>query len=185
MARSITTAGVALAGIVSAVLFVSVFFVPVARGEQDELRIGKYRVTANFPCRPKHDRQVIGTTEAGEEVTQVMLICSQGSDTYSLSAVAYPEQALKSLTADAWASRTIDGLRAQPHYTFQSSSRVSHGGFPAMRMYFSDTGTPPRDMRRLMVLTDAGVVTIGTGRKPGLPALPADFADSLAITPAK
>jgi hypothetical protein len=182
MARlMIMTAIAAFAGIVSAIYL----FVPVGSADQTELSIGKYRVVANFPCPPKRQKQVIGKTEAGEELSQTSLVCSQGGASYSLSATEYPEQVLKSQSADAWTSSTLDGLRSQPHYTFKSSSRLSHQSFPAIRMHFLDSRVPPMDMARLSVLTDTGIIVIGTSWHSGSPEpSPAiTFAGSLTITP--
>src|SRR5262245_15330712 len=141
-ARLIMTAITAFAGIILAVYL----FVPIGGTAQDDLKIGKYRITADFPCRPRRHKQVVGKTETGDEVSQTGLLCSQGDVTYSLTGAEYSEQVLKSLPADAWASRTLDGLRSQPHYTHESSSRLSHQSFPAIRMHFSDSRAPPMDM---------------------------------------
>ena len=177
------TAIAAFAGIVSAIYL----FVPVGSADQAELSIGEYRIMANFPCPPKRQKQVIGKTDAGEELSQVSLVCSQGGVSYSLSATEYPGQVLKSLSADAWASNTLNGLRSQPHYTFKSSSRLSHQSFPAIRMHFLDSRAPPMDMARLSVLTDSGVIVIGTSWPSGLPepSPGSTFTSSLAITPVK
>ena len=173
----------AFAGIVSAIYL----FVPIGSADQAELSIGKYRMMANFPCPPKRQKQVIGKTEAGEELSQTSLVCSQDGVSYSLSATEYPEQVLKSLSADAWASNTLDGLRSQPDYTFKSSSRLSHQSFPAIRMHFLDSRVPPMDMARLSVLTDAGIVVIGGSWPSGSPEpSPATkFTGSLTITSVK
>jgi hypothetical protein len=173
----------ALAGIGSA----SFLFVPIGNADDAELSIGKYSIVANFPCPPKRQKQVIGKTDAGEELSQVSLVCSQGGVSYSLSATEYPGQVLKSLSADAWASNTLNGLRSQPHYTFKSSSRLSHQSFPAIRMHFLDSRAPPMDMARLSVLTDSGVIVIGTSWPSGLPepSPGSTFTSSLAITPLK
>ena len=72
MARLIMTAIAAFAGIVSAIYL----FVPIGREDQAELSVGKYRIMANFPCPPKRQKQVIGKTEAGEELSQTSLVCS-------------------------------------------------------------------------------------------------------------
>jgi len=147
--------------------------------------MGKYRVRADFPCRPKRNKVGIGRTETGEELVLTNLVCSHGGVTYSLSATEMSEQSLKSLPADAWASNTLDGLRAQPNNVQKSSSRLSHLGFPAIRMHFTDTTAPSMDMARLSLLTDAGVVMIGTSWHSGAPEPPATFTGSLAIAPAK
>jgi len=181
MGRLIMTAIAAFAGIVSAIYL----FVPVGSADQAELSIGKYRIMANFPCPPKRQTQVIGKTGAGEELSQTSLVCSQGGVSYALSATAYPEQVLKSLSADVWASTTLDGLSSQPHYTFKSSARLSHQSFPAIRTHFSDSRVPPLDMARLSVLTDAGIVVIGGSWPSGSPepSLATNFTGSLTITP--
>jgi hypothetical protein len=173
----------AFAGIVSAIYL----FVPIGSADQAELSIGKYRIMANFPCPPKRQKQVIGKTETGEELSQTSLVCSQDGVSYSLSATEYPEQVLKSLSADAWASNTLDGLRSQPDYTFKSSSRLSHQSFPAIHMQFLDSRVPPMDMARLSVLTDAGIVVIGGSWPSGSPEpSPATkFTGSLTITSVK
>jgi hypothetical protein len=165
MARLIMTAIAAFAGIVSVIYL----FIPVGGADQPELSIGKYRMMANFPCTPKRQKQVIGKTEAGEELSQTSLICSQGGVSYSLSAPEYPDQVLKSLSTDARASNTLDALRSQPHYTFKSSSRLSHQSFSAIRMHFLDSRSPPMDMIRVSVLTDTGVIVIGTSWHSGSP----------------
>jgi hypothetical protein len=179
MLRSIIAAVAALAGIVSAVYL----FVPVARAEQNEVHIGKYRVTADFPCRPKRNSQVVGKAQTGYDLPQTTLVCSQGGVSYSLTATEYPGEVLKSLSADAWASNTLDRLRAQPNYAHKSSARLSYQSFPAIRMHFTDTRTPPLDMARLTILTDAGVVMIGTSWPSKAPEPPAAFVSSLAIAP--
>jgi len=177
------TAIAAFAGIVSAIYL----FVPIGRAEQDELSIGKYRITANFPCRPKRQKQVIGRTETGDELSQTSLVCSQRDVSYSLSAAEYSEQALKSLPADAWANRSLDSVRSQPHYTLKSSTRLSYENFPAIRTHFSDSRVPPIDMARLSVLTDAGIIVIGASWPSGSPEpSPATtFTSSLTITSVK
>jgi len=183
MARLIMTAIAAFAGIVSAIFL----FIPIGGADQAELSIGKYRIMANFPCPPKRQKQVIGKTEAGEELSQATLICSRGGVSYSLSATEYPEQVLKSLSTDAWVSNTLDGLRSQPHYTFKSSSRLSHQGFPAIRMHFLDSRVPAMDMAHLSVLTDTGVIVIGTSWHSGSPepSPASSFTSSLTITSVK
>jgi hypothetical protein len=183
MARLITTAIAALTGIISA----SCLFIPVGNADQAELIIGRYRIVANFPCPPKRQKQVIGKTEAGEELSQISLVCSQGGASYSMSATEYPEQVLKSLSADAWASSTLEGLRSQPHYIFKSSSRLSQQSFPAIRMHFVDSRAPPMDMARLSVLTESGVIVIGTSWHTGLaePSPGSNFTSSLTIAPVK
>ena len=94
--------------------------------------------------------------------------------------------ATRSVSADALASNTLDGLRSQSHYTFKSSSRLSHQSFPAIRMHFWIPGHP-MDMARVSVLTDTGVIVIGTSWEPGLPEpSPAiTFTSSLTMTPVK
>ena len=108
LARSIMAALAVLAWIISAIYL----FVPSTRAEQDELSIRKYQITADFPCRPKRGKKVIGGAETGGEMPQTILVCSQGGVTYSLSATEYSEQTLKTLTADAWAKATLDGLHS-------------------------------------------------------------------------
>ena len=183
MARLITTAIAALAGIVSA----GCLFVQIGSADQAELNIGKYRIVANFPCPPKRQKQVVGKTATGEELSQTSLVCSQGGASYSLSATEYPEQVLKSLSADAWASSTLEGLRSQPHYTFKSSSRLTHQSFPAIRMHFLDSRAPPMDMARLSVLTDNGVIVIGSSWHSDSPepSPASSFTSSLNITQVK
>jgi hypothetical protein len=179
MVKSIVIAIAALAGIVSAVYL----FVPIGGAGQDEARIGKYRVAAEFPCQPKRNKQAVGKTETGYDLQQTTLVCSQGGVSYSLTATEYPTQVLKSLSADTWASNTLDGLRAQPNYTHKASSRLSHLGFPAIRMHLTDTRAPPMDMARLAILTDAGVIMIGTSWRSDAPEPPAAFTDTLKIAP--
>jgi hypothetical protein len=180
MVRLIMTAIAAFAGIVSAIHLV----VPIGHAEQEELSIGKYRIMADFPCRPNRQKQVIGRTETGDEISQTTFVCSQGVITYSLSATEYSEQVLKSLPADVWVNRTLDGVRSQPRYTLKSSTRQPHQTFPAIRAHFSDSRVPPLDMARLSVLTDAGIVVIGGSWPSGSPEpSPAiKFTDSLTIT---
>jgi hypothetical protein len=182
-ARLIMTAIAAFAGIIS---FVHLF-VPVGSTEQDDLRFGKYRVMAEFPCRPKRHKQVIGKTETGEEISQTTLVCSQGGITYSLSATEYSEQLLKSLPADVWANRTLDSVRSQPHYTLKSSTRLSYQSFPAIRTFALDSKIPPMDMARLSVLTDTGIIAIGGSWPSGSPEPSAatKFTSSLTITSVK
>jgi hypothetical protein len=159
-------------------------FIPV--GGSDHVRIGKYRVTADFPCRPKRHKAVITKTETGDELSQTSLLCTQGGVIYSLSPVEIPEQALKSLSADAWVSNTLDGLRAQPHNAHKSSSRLSHQGFPAIRMHFSDSSeSPSMDMARLSVLTDAGTIMIGTSWHSDSPEPQDTVTGSLTIAAPK
>lgn len=176
-ASLIVTAIAACAGIISAVYL----FVPV--GGADDLSIGNYRIRADFPCLAKRLKQVIGTTETGDELSQTSLMCSQGDVTYSLSAAEYSEHVLKSLPADVWLNRSLDSVRSQPHYTLNSSTRLSHQTFPAIRMHFSDSTVPPLDMARLSVLTDAGFVVIGATWPSGSPQPPSatGFTNSLSI----
>ena len=144
---------------------------------------GKYRITANFPCRPKRYKQVVGKTDMGDEVTQTMLVCSQGDVTYSVSAVEYPEQAIKSMPADAWLERSLDGLRSQPQYTLKTSARQAHQAFPAILTHFLDSREPPIDLARLFVMTDAGMIVIGASWPSGSPepSRATSFTDSLSI----
>jgi hypothetical protein len=168
-------------GVVAASISSVILFVPIEGG--DNVKIGKYRITANFPCRPKRHKQVIGKTDMGDEVTQTMLVCSLGDITYSVSAVEYPEQAIKSLAADAWAKATLDGVRSQPHSTLRSSSQLSYQNFPAIRMHVLDPKEPPIDLARLSVLTDAGVIMIGVSWPSGSPepSRATSFTSSLSV----
>lgn len=183
MARSIMTAIAVFAGIISAIYL----FVPITRAEQDELSIRKYRITADFPCRPKRTKQMIGRTETGDEIPLTMLVCSQGGVTYSLSATEYSEQTLKDLAAEAWAKATVDGVRSQPHYTLKSSSQLQYQNFPAIRMHVLDSKEPPVDRTRLSVLTDAGVIMIGVSRPSDSPepSPSTTFSNSLTIKSVK
>jgi hypothetical protein len=178
-ARLIMTAIAAFAGIISAVHL----FVPIGGTAQDDLNIGKYRITADFPCRAKRHTQVVGKTETGDEVSQTSLLCSQGDVTYSLSATEYSEQAIKSLPADAWLNRSLDGVRSQPQYTLKSSTRQAHQTFPAIRTHFSDSRVPPVDRARLFVMTDAGTILIGASWPSGSPepSRATSFTSSLSI----
>jgi len=178
-ARLIMTAIATFAGIVSFVYL----FVPIVDTAQDDLKIGKYRITADFPCRPKWRKEVVGKMDTGEEVSQAALICSQGDITYSLSATEYPEQAIKSLPSDAWLNRSIDSVRSHPQYTLESSTRQAHQTFPAMRTHFSDSRAPPVDMARLFVMTDAGMIVIGASWPSGSPepSRATNFTGSLRI----
>ena len=169
-------------GVVAGSLSSVILFVPIEGA--DDVKIGKYRITANFPCRPKRHKQVVGKTDMGDEVTQTMLVCSQGDVTYSVSAVEYPEQAIKSMPADAWLDRGLDGLRSQPQYTLKSSTRQAHQTFPAILTHFLDSREPPIDLARLSVLTDAGMITFGVSWSSGSPEpSPAtSFTSSLSIS---
>jgi hypothetical protein len=183
LARSIKIAIAAFAGIISTIYL----FVPIARAEQDELSIRKYRITADFPCRPKRSKQVIGGAETGGEMPQTILVCAKDGITYLLSAIEYSEQRLKVLTADVWAKDTLDGVRSLPHYTLKSSSRLSYQNFPAIRMDILDTNEPPTERTRLLVLTDAGVVMMGISWPSGSPepSPSTTFTNSLTIAPVK
>jgi hypothetical protein len=178
-ARLIITAIAAFAGIISAVYL----FVPIGGTAQDDLKIGKYRITADFPCRPKRQKQVVGTTETGDEVSQTSLLCSQGNVTYSLSTTEYSEQAIKSLPADAWLNRSLDNVRSQPQYTLKSTTRQEHQTFPAISTHFSDSRVPPVDMARMFVMTDAGMILIGASWPSGSPepSRATSFTGSLSI----
>src|SRR5262245_48611521 len=166
-----------VAGSISSVFL----FVPIEG--TDDVKVGKYRITANFPCRPKRHKQVVGKTDMGDEVTQTMLVCSQGDVTYSVSAVEYPEQTLKTLPADVWAKNTLDGVRSQPNNTLKSSSQLSYQNFPAIRMHALDSSEPPVDRTRLSVLTDAGIIMIGVSWPSGSPepSRATSFTSSLSI----
>jgi len=184
LARSIQIGIAAFAGIISAIYL----FVPIARAEQVELSIRKYRITADFPCRPKRSKQVIGGAETGGEMPQTILVCSQGGGvTYLLSAIEYSEQRLKVLTADIWAKSALDGVRSLPHYTLKSSSRLSYQNFPAIRMDILDSNEPPTERTRLLVLTNAGVVMMGISWPSGSPdpSPSTTFTNSLTIVPVK
>jgi hypothetical protein len=179
VARSIKTAIAVFAGIISAIFL----FVPFTRAEQDELSIRKYRITAEFPCRPKRTKQVIGGAETGGEMPQTILVCAHGGVTYLLSAIEYSEQKLKVLTADVWAKATLDGVRSIPRYTLKSSSRLSYQNFPAIRMDILDSNEPPTERTRLLVLTHAGVVMMGMSWPSGSPEPSSTtFSNSLTIT---
>lgn len=182
LASSIGAAIAVFAGIISGIVFA-----PITHAQQDELNIGKYRVTADFPCHPKRIKKLIGKTETSDGMPLTVLVCSQGAVTYSLSATEYPEQTLKTLTADAWANATLDGMRSQPHYALKSSSQLSYQKFPAIRMHFLDSRVPPLDTTRLSVLTDAGVIVIGGSWPSGSPepSPSATFTNSLAVTSVK
>jgi len=173
----------AFTGIVSAVYF----FVPIGRAEKDELSFRKYRIAADFPCRPKRTKDVIGSTETGEEISQTTLVCTQGGVVYSLSATEYPEEALKTVSAEAWANRTLDGVRSQPNWTLKSSSQLSYQSFPAIRMHTLDSKAPPVERTRLSVLTDAGTILIGVSWPSGSPepSSSTTFASSLTVTSVK
>jgi hypothetical protein len=166
-----------VAGSISSVIL----FVPIEGA--DDVKIGKYRITANFPCRPKRHMQVVGKTDMGDEVTQTMLVCSQGDVTYSVSAMEYPEQAIKSMPADAWLDRSLDGLRSEPQYTLKSSTRQVHQTFPAILTHFMDSREPPIDLARLFVMTDAGMIAIGASWPSGSPepSRATSFTRSLSI----
>jgi hypothetical protein len=175
--RLIVTAIAVAAGSITAVHL----FVPI-EGAND-LKIGKYRITADFPCRPKRHKQVVAKTETGDELSHTSLLCSQGDVTYSLSATEYPEQVLKSLPADALLDRSLESMRSQPQYTFKSSTRQVHQNFPAMRTHLLDSTEPPLDMERLIVVTDAGIVAIGDSWPSGSPepSQATSFTGSLRI----
>src|SRR5262245_20518675 len=179
----IMTAIAAFAGIIS---FIHVF-VPVGSMEQGDLRLGNYRVMADFPCRSKRHKQGVGTTETGEEISQTTLVCSQGGITYSLSATEHSEQLLKSLPVDVWVNRTLDSVRSQSHYTLKSSTRLSYQNFPAIRMYALDSKVPPMDLARLLILTDVGIIAIGGSWPSGSPepSSATKFTSSLTITSVK
>jgi hypothetical protein len=175
--RLIMTAILVFAASTSAVYL----FVPIEGA--DVLKIGRYRITADFPCRPKRHKQVVGKTETGDELSRTSLLCSQGDVTYSLGATEYPEQVLKSLPADAVLDRSLDSLRSQPHYTFKSSTRQVHQTFPAMRTHLLDSRVPPLEMERLIVVTDAGIISIGDSWPSGSPepSRATSFTGSLSI----
>jgi len=176
-ARLIVMAIAVVAGSISSVIL----FVPIEGA--DDVKIGKYRITANFPCRPKRHKQVVGKTDMGDELTQTMLVCSQGDVTYSVSALEYPEQAIKSMPADAWLDRSLDGLRSQPQYTLKSSTRQAHQTFPAILTHFMDSREPPIDLARLFVMTDAAMIAIGASWPSGSPepSRATSFTSSLSI----
>jgi hypothetical protein len=182
-AGKITRAGliVMAIGVVAGSISSVILFVPIESA--DGVKIGKYRIAANFPCRPNRHKQVVGKTDMGGEVTQTMLVCSQGDLTYSVSAVEYPEQAIKSMPAEAWLDSSLDGLRSQPQYTLKSSTRQAHQTFPAILTHFLDSREPPIDLARLFVMTDAGMIVIGASWPSGSPepSRATDFTSSLSI----
>jgi len=147
-------------GVVAGSILSVILFVPIEGA--DDVKIGKYRITANFPCRPKRHKQVVEKTDMGDEATQIMLVCSLGDVTYSVSAVEYPEQAIKSMPADPWLDRSLDGLRSQPQYTHKSSTRQAQQTFPAILAHSLDSREPPISLARLFVMTDAGMTGIGS-----------------------
>ena len=169
-------------GVVAGSISSVILFVPIEG--VDDMKIGKYRITANFPCRPKPHKQVVGKTDMGDEVTQTMLVCSQGDVIYTLSAIEYSEQTLKTLPADVWAKGILDGVRSQPHNTLKSSSQLSYQNFPAIRMHALDSGEPPIDRTRLSVLTDAGIIMIGVSWPSASPepSRATTFTSSLSIS---
>ncbi|MGB8397952.1 hypothetical protein [Bradyrhizobium sp.] len=160
---------------------------PAVQAETNDMILGKLRIAADFPCKPKRFKQVVGKTEAGEEILLTSLMCSQGDRTFSLSGTQYPEQALKSLSADKILDSTLDNLRAQAHYTMRSSERTTHQGFAAIRMHFLDSKAPPMEMARLSVLTNASIIAIGMTwpSSSGQPSMLASFSGSLTIAPGK
>jgi len=48
-------------GVVAGSISSVILFVPIEGA--DNVKFGKYRITANFPCRPKRHKQVIGKTD--------------------------------------------------------------------------------------------------------------------------